>query len=213
MSSAIESEIAPLPCVTDDGYCAIDVPPLVLPPTVIDIDAEDERATEMIPQIGDRILVVREEWCRKILEGKKTMEIRSTKTRPGLVWLGFDGNVYGQVEITHAKVLTEAEFRARADAHLWPEDSPVPYTRLCGWNLANAKVLPKPVPYWRQRGPIAWIRFRSSATDKLPKAAAKTKAEGKQGGTKRKAKKEIVTEEEGDSPEQGLVQESECPSL
>ena len=206
MSAAAEDQVPSLPCASAD---VVDLPLLVLPPTVIDV--EDEIETEIKPHIGDRILIVREEWYRKIVDGKKSMEIRRTKTRPGLVWLGFDGRVHGQVEITEAKVLTEGEFRACADAHLWPEDAPVPYKRLCGWNLANAKALPKPVPYWRRRGPIGWVRFRSSATDELPKAAAKKTAGGKQSGTKRKAKEEIVTED-GDSPGQGRLQECRRPS-
>lgn len=129
-----------------------------------------------------------------------------------MTWLGFGGKVHGQVEITDARELTEAEFRDCADLHLWPADCPVPYKRLCGWNLANAKVLPKPVPYWRPDGPIGWNRFWVSAADKPTKAATKKKKEGKQGGTKRKAKKEILAED-GDLRGRGRVKkEGECHS-
>lgn len=186
-------EVPSLPCLcTHDPY-GPDVPPLVLPPAVIDV--EDD-VPEPTPQIGDRILVLREEWLRLILDGKKTQEIRNRKTRRGLVWLGLNGKVYGQVEITEVKDLTEEEFRRCGDAHLWPEDRPVPYKRICGYTLANLKVLSQPLPYYRPDSPIGWGRFRLSASDELPQSAAARKRAGEhQGNMKLKVKKEAVAKD------------------
>ena len=59
MSTPVEGAVDSLPCVIDAGagYSAIHVPPLVLPPAVIDV--EDQMETEMMPQIGDQVLIVR----------------------------------------------------------------------------------------------------------------------------------------------------------
>ena len=66
-------------------------------------------------------------------------------------------------------------------------------------------------PYEVALVPVGWNRFRLSAADKPPKPATKKK-EGKQGGSKRKAKKEIVAEDGGFRGQGRVKKEGECPS-
>ena len=38
--------------------------------------------------------------------------------------------MYGQVEITRATIMTEEDFRRSSEAHMWPEESPLPPYKL-----------------------------------------------------------------------------------
>ena len=51
------------------------------------------------PKIGDKIMVVRQPWLDKILDGSKTMELRCRRARVSVVWLGMGGAIYGRAKI------------------------------------------------------------------------------------------------------------------
>lgn len=151
--------------------------------------AQEGNEGEQPPRIGDRVMVVQDQWLELILDGKKTMEIRGCKYRAGFVWLSSKGCVYGSVTITSSIDLTAAEFRARSTEHLWPENRAQPYKRLCGLLLVGARRLAAPVPYWRPPAAIGWNIFRNGPEDaavltsgyrREPKAKAKPHSEGKQ---------------------------------
>lgn len=170
--------------------------PLALPRAA----AEENDAAEWVsPRVGQRIMVLRDPWLPLILEGKKTMEIRSKRAGLGPVWLGQGGKVYGKVNIIAATPMTEQQFRDCMSEHLWPENMPMTYKTICGLSLAEPHALPKPVPYWRPRGAIGWNTFRRSETDQPPpkkeekgKKVSKSKHRGsKEGTTIKKRKKNI----------------------
>ena len=142
------------------------------------------------PQVGDRILVVREPWLGRILSKEKTMEIRNKCSRLGPAWLGFDGHVHGYANITDACVMTVEEFRSKAELHLWPADAAPPYQRLCGLTLVEVQRLPKPIPYWRPRTAIGWNIFRVKEDDMRPEARGKAQDNEKKRQAKAKAKGE-----------------------
>lgn len=76
-----------LPLVEEGNGCPA---PASNPPLPLPLDK---------PQIGDRVLVLREPWLMKVLTGEKTLEIRSRACRLGRTWLGREGKVYGSVDI------------------------------------------------------------------------------------------------------------------
>ena len=117
------------------------------------------------PKIGDRIMVLRQPWLDYILEGSKTMELRSRKFRAGAVWLGMGGKIYGRVRIVEAVTLTADEFRAREPEHRWPADKAIPYEAPCGLVLDQVARLPAPLPYWRPGAAIGWNVYRTEEAD------------------------------------------------
>ena len=125
------------------------------------------------PEIGDRVLVLREPWLAKILSGEKTLEIRSRSCRHGRVWLGCGGKVYGCVDIVDTAALTEQEFRDKGALHHWPADEPLPYNKIVGWTLSGARALEPPLPYWRPRTAIVWNLFREKEDDLPPQSRKK----------------------------------------
>ena len=134
------------------------------------------------PEIGDRVLVLREPWLAKILSGEKTLEIRSRACRHGRVWLGCGGKVYGCVDIVDTETLTEQEFRDKGALHHWPADEPVPYNKIVGWTLSGARALEPPLPYWRPRTAIGWNLFREKEDD-LPPQSRKKRAIAPEGSS------------------------------
>ena len=137
---------------------------------------EEEEKQQQRPQVGDRVIVLKEPWLQLILEGKKTMELRGCKARPGFVWVAMKGNVYGSVIISRSVELSAEAFRARAAEHHWPQEWALPYERLCGLLLADAKPLPSPVPYWRPPAAIGWNVFRRGPEDMPAKGAKPQRA-------------------------------------
>lgn len=133
--------------------------------------APPEHATEELdnplqPQIGDRIMVVRQTWLELILNGTKTMELRGRKHGTGHAWLGSGGCIHGRVKIVQAVPLTEEELKARQIEHQWPLDTELPYKTVYGLMLEEVKQLPEPLSYWKpRRGPIGWNIYRREATD------------------------------------------------
>lgn len=121
---------------------------------------------ELVPQVGDRVMVVKQPWLDCILDGRKTLEIRGSKAKTGAIWVGMQGKVYARALIADTFTMTPEEFRARVDDHLWEEDWPLPYSgRLCGLQLANVRPLPSPLPYWRPGSAIGWNIFRTKEGD------------------------------------------------
>ena len=130
---------------------------------------EDEHA---LPRVGARIMVVRDPWLQMILSGEKTMELRGTRCRTGLVWVGSKGFVHGSVTINQSIEMTVEEFATRRSEHHWPESRALPYQRLCGLLLTGPKKLPAPIAYWRPPAAIGWNIFRNGPEDMVVKASA-----------------------------------------
>ena len=51
------------------------------------------------PRVGERILVLREEWLEHILDGSKSLEIRGLRLRAGDIWLGCRSVIYGKARL------------------------------------------------------------------------------------------------------------------
>jgi len=142
----------------------------------------------LVPAIGDPILVVKQPWLDHILAGRKTLEVRNRCCKPGRVWLGMQGRIFGRVEIGPCFTMTPGEFRRRQDQHLWPADTDPPYARVCGLPLQAVQRLPSPLEYWRPNGAVGWNIYRTKAEDfplqKAHAAAAaapkKVRTQGKQ---------------------------------
>ena len=127
------------------------------------------------PKVGDRIMVVHQPWLNKILDGDKTMELRSRRYRTGYAWLDLGGHIYGRVKIAEAVPLTTEEFRARAAEHCWPAEKEPPYKTMWGLLLVEVQQLPGPMPYWRPGCAIGWNVYRKQPEDLPMKSKANRK--------------------------------------
>ena len=121
------------------------------------------RAIELgsTPRFGDRILILREEWLERILDGSKTLEIRGARLREGDVWLGNRGAVSGKARLGPAVPIgTKQEWAALRPRHLVADEA-LPYKTTWGLPLESVRRLRDAVPYLHRRGAIGIVRFRA----------------------------------------------------
>ena len=122
---------------------ATNIPALTLPPLAIPIDASPT------PNTGDSVMVMTPRWLDDIFMGRKTLVVQGLKRRPGRLWLGYGGKIYGHVEVTRVDKMTAQEFRAAHALHLWPPCQPLPCkeNNIFGLTIAGVEALPEPLPY------------------------------------------------------------------
>ena len=114
----------------------------------------------------ERALIIRQPHIGRILDGSKTWEMRSTKTKiRGRIALieGGSGLIVGECElINSAEPLTAMEISIMGGAYYrlhritdndlltrWP----------CPWALRNAKRYDKPIPYKHPAGAVIWVNL------------------------------------------------------
>lgn len=115
-----------------------------------------------------RALLIRHPWVDLILDGKKTWEIRGSRTAVrgiiGLIPSG-SGTVAGVCEVVDCIGPISAEvFRQNAaKAGMRPTDVQLGrYRNTYAWVLANAKPLERPVPYEHPYGAVIWVNLDRS---------------------------------------------------
>ncbi|HVV47976.1 MAG TPA: ASCH domain-containing protein [Bryobacteraceae bacterium] len=111
-----------------------------------------------------RALVIRQEPLDKVLSGKKTWEIRGSRTlireAVGLIESG-SGRIVGVCEVKDCVgPLTLAELRRNARrAGVNPDGGKLPYKRTHAWVLANARRFKKAVSYEHPPGAVIWVQL------------------------------------------------------
>lgn len=124
--------------------------------------APEARRFDMPPARG---LMVREPWARLILDGKKSWEIRGTRTAiRGLIYIipSGSGRIAGACEIVDVfGPLSVEDMMAHTAAHLTPADelllTGLPYKNTYAWVLANPQRFEDPIPYKHPSGAITWV--------------------------------------------------------
>lgn len=122
----------------------------------------DRQPTSSGPARG---LMVREPWASLILAGKKSWEIRGTRTTtrgPIYIIPSGSGRVVGCCEIVDVLgPLTLDEMIANTDAHLTLADelhlTGLPYKNTFAWVVSNPQRFATPVSYKHPSGAITWV--------------------------------------------------------
>jgi ASCH domain len=112
-----------------------------------------------------RGLMVREPWASLILRGKKTWEIRGTRTsHRGEIYIirSGTGRVVGSCRIIDVLgPLTMEDMRLNVETHLTPESELIlgglPYRSTYAWVLAEPRTFEEPIPYKHPSGAITWV--------------------------------------------------------
>ena len=114
------------------------------------------------PQPGERILLYQAGWLQQVVDGEKTMEVRSVSCQPGGAWLGSEGVIRAWAHVGKAfQVEDIEELRDYGPEHRY-ECTQLPYRRTFLWPLEGVRVLQEPVPYQRESGPTTWLPFQAS---------------------------------------------------
>jgi hypothetical protein len=120
-----------------------------------------------------RALLIRHPHIDNILDGKKTWEMRGSRTLVretiGLIASG-SGTVIGVCEVVDCVgPLTEEQFRKNAKkAGMRPSEAQLGYYRQTfAWVLEKPRLLKKPVRYEHPPGAIIWVKLDASVEKKI----------------------------------------------
>lgn len=112
------------------------------------------------PRIGERILILREEWLERILSGEKTLEVRGTRLREGDIWLGCRSRIFGKARLGAAfAIKTKRKWTSLRPRHL-VANATLPYKTTWGLPLQSIIRLRECAPYVHCRGAIGIVKFR-----------------------------------------------------
>lgn len=110
------------------------------------------------------ILIIKEEWGRLILDGKKTWELRGSNTnKRGKIALAFSktSKIFGYVELVDSISMTKELFDKNKAKH----QSDGTYKSLCdryknphAWIVKNPVWLKNPKPYVHPYGAVIWVK-------------------------------------------------------
>lgn len=110
-----------------------------------------------------RGLIIKKEWLDLILSGKKTIEIRSSKTSciGETIYLLESKThlVRGTCTIQRVEKLDETKWNETKDKHLVPcKFNQLPYKKSYGWYLQDVTKLDKEFSYSHPKGAVIWVK-------------------------------------------------------
>ena len=109
-----------------------------------------------------KALIIKKPWIDYILEGKKTWEIRGSKTnirgKIELIQSG-SGLVVGSCNIVDCKEITLEEYSNNKDKHKITNITTLPYKRTYAWVIADAKRYETLRKYKHPQGAIIWVNL------------------------------------------------------
>ena len=113
----------------------------------------------MVPGEGDKILVMKPNWLRRIFTDK-TMEVRGANLSHGYYFLGCHGKIWARVCLDEGMpIKTDEEWVALQGEHRVATDS-LPYKRTFGFRILSLEKLRRPVPYFHPLVAIWIVRYR-----------------------------------------------------
>lgn len=147
-------------------------------------------------------LIIKQEWASKILNGEKTLELRSTackKREPVAVAISGTKQLWGQVNITdrflicrkidgELKDVAPHSFQGTMHLHLVNNPELVKdYEEVHGWLLSGAVRYDRPIPYHHKRGAVVWVDLTKPEKPKKPRKTANNKRVNKKPVNKKPA--------------------------
>lgn len=115
-----------------------------------------------LPCDGDRILILKQPWLDLILHGRKTLEIRSRRMKPGPYYLGMRGRIYGLVYLgTCFEIQNRTDWQRLRHQHHVPGKE-TPYTRTWALPILEVRSMSQGAPYQHPRGAIGVVRYRAA---------------------------------------------------
>ena len=109
-----------------------------------------------------KALIIKKPWIDYILDGKKTWEIRSSKTNiRGKIELIRSGSglVVGSCEIEDCKELTLEDYKNNIHKHNIQDANCLPYKKTYAWVVTNAQKYETPRRYKHPQGAIIWVNL------------------------------------------------------
>lgn len=108
-------------------------------------------------------LIVKDKWAQLILNGEKTIELRSRNTKiRGEIGIIISGSkaIGGTVHLIDSIELSDEMFESLKNQHLfhYPIEE-LSYKKVYAWILNNPKRYEKPIPYEHKQGCVIWVNI------------------------------------------------------
>jgi len=110
-------------------------------------------------------LIIKPKWAELILDGKKSIEVRGSKTNiKGTIGIIESGSkkVFGTAELYHYFKLSKDNFELTRNGHLLKisyEELLKIYPKPYGWCFQNVEKYDNPVPYEHKQGCVIWVNI------------------------------------------------------
>jgi len=117
----------------------------------------------MAPELGGKILVLKQPWLMFILSGHKTMEVRGRALKPGRYYLGHKKLIWGECVLGQAILIaTDEHWHAARDQHRVPLETSAtkPYKKTFGLPILSVTAYDKKFPYTHPRGALGIVKYR-----------------------------------------------------
>lgn len=121
-------------------------------------------------KLPEKGLLVREPWASALVEGRKTMELRGTRTahrgRTAIIRAG-TGLVIGEVLLIDVRgPLTRSHLATTTNEHLVLVDwntADIPYRKTYGWLFTAAVAYEVPKRYSHPPGAVIWVNLEAQS--------------------------------------------------
>lgn len=115
------------------------------------------------PLAFNKALVIKPQWCRLILDGSKTWEMRSAQTHFrgtfGIIESG-SGLIVGLANLVDCLPALEASnYFSHFDKHRIPKMDGITHKWKYAWVLEGATRFETPIPYRHPRGAVIWVNL------------------------------------------------------
>ena len=112
-----------------------------------------------VPQLGERILVLRPNWLELIISGEKTLEIRGRNLCAGKYWLGCRGRIDGRAVFEPAfQIQSAATWHSLRHQHRVETDE-LPYKTTFGIPVRFCERVSPPISYTIKRGAVGIVKY------------------------------------------------------
>ncbi|MBP3199270.1 MAG: ASCH domain-containing protein [Butyrivibrio sp.] len=111
-----------------------------------------------------KALIIKEPWIDLILENKKIWEIRGSNTKiRGKIFLikSGTGQIWGTAELVDSFKVSIVDLKRNPLKHRIPIGavSEIGYKQAYAWEMKNAKLFDKPIPYKHPKGAVIWVNI------------------------------------------------------
>ena len=134
-------------------------------------------AEGLTPQLGERVMILKDHWLRLILSGAKAMELRRRRAKTGWTWLGKGNIIHARARIVACQELTVETFETYPTQHQLEAAGP-PYVRTFALWLEDVQLLEKATAIFKPWGTVgrAIVRFQQADLPTRTKTRPRQKA-------------------------------------
>lgn len=117
------------------------------------------------------ILIIKDPWATLILNGNKTIELRTTNTKKinQEIFIAKSGTkqIFGKITISHTKLIQPQNLHKLENKHLVDKNTLQKFNylqkkKIYAWYLINPVLFQKPINYHHPKGAQIWVKYNQT---------------------------------------------------